>query len=331
MGLKDKSVKQYLLWAGVFIVSLTIPLFLKNPYLLHILVLSGIYSILAIGLNILTGFCGQINLGIAGLYAIGAYTGALVNLHYGLSFWWAVAISVIFTGIVGLLIGFPALKVKGGVYLVLVTIGFAEIVKVILFQWSDLTRGPMGLVGITPPQFGKFVFALPEHWYYLTLIFLGLTMFTAERIVHSRIGRSFIAIRESDQAAQSMGINLTYYKMLAMGITGICAGLAGALYSFYMTTISPDIFNFNLSVQILMIIVVGGMANIKGSIVGALVMTVLPEWLRGFGQFQMILYALGVMLFIIFLPNGIFGMGLNLKEFLQRIFQSSQGERGGAK
>jgi len=314
--------KYFLIIMALFVIIIS--LFIKDSYFYHILILGGIYSILAIGLNILTGYCGQINLGIAGFYAIGAYAGALGNLRLGLNFWWCILFAIVIAGIFGFLIGFPALKVKGGVYLVLVTFGFAQIVQVVLFQWISLTRGPMGLVGIESPQIGTFTFFLPQYWFYLIYAFTILVVFIARRIVDSRIGRSFIAIRESDSAAQSIGISLTFYKVLAMVITSVFAGVAGVLYAFYMSVVSPDAFDFNLSVLVLMMIVIGGLSSIPGCIFGALAMVIIPEFLRKYGQFQMVLYALGIILIVTYLPNGILGLGISIRQLLAKFINSDK-------
>ncbi|MDI6871425.1 MAG: branched-chain amino acid ABC transporter permease [Bacillota bacterium] len=311
----NRFITEYLSYL-LLAVIMVLPLAIHSPYYFHIMILSGIYSILAIGLNIITGYCGQINLGMAGFYAVGAYTSAILATRLGLSFWLTLPASALTAAIAGFVIGVPALKVKGGVYLVLVTVSFAGIVRVILNQWVSLTKGPMGIVGIPAPQVGKFTFFERVHWFYLVYAVVLLVTFLASRLVNSRIGRSFVALRESEVSAQSIGINPAFYKVLAFVYSAALAGVAGSLYAHYMTTVSPDVFDFNLSVLALMMIVVGGIGSIPGSILGGVALAIVPEWLRAFGSFQTIVYALGVILAVIFLPTGLLTLGVNATQFL---------------
>ncbi|MGE5553750.1 MAG: branched-chain amino acid ABC transporter permease [Betaproteobacteria bacterium] len=321
----NRFTTEYLAYLLLAVIML-LPLIIHSPYYFHIMILSGIYIILAIGLNIITGYCGQINLGMAGFYAVGAYTSAVLATRLGLSFWLALPASALTAAITGFVIGVPALKVKGGVYLVLVTVSFAGIVRVILNQWVSLTKGPMGIVGIPAPQIGKFVFFARPHWFYLVYAVVLLVTFLASRLVNSRIGRSFVALRESEVSAQSIGINPAFYKVLAFVYSAALAGVAGSLYAHYMTTVSPDVFDFNLSVLALMMIVVGGIGSIPGSILGGVALAIVPEWLRAFGSFQTIVYALGVILAVIFLPTGLLTLGINATQFLAGRFSQPRAE-----
>jgi branched-chain amino acid transport system permease protein len=231
------------------------------------------------------------------------------------SFWLALPLSAAAAAIAGIVVGLPALKVRGGVYLVLVTVSFAGIIQVILNQWVSLTKGPMGIVGIPAPRIAGFEISSLVQWFYLTYFFVVLVTLFSTRLVHSRIGRSFVAVRESETSAQSIGINLAFYKVLAFLISAALAGLAGAIYAHYMTTISPDVYGFNLSVLVLMMIVVGGISSIPGSILGGVTLAIVPELLRAFGSFQMIVYGLGIILSTIFLPSGLLALGVNSIQF----------------
>ena len=297
-----------------------VPLLTRDPYLLHILVLGGIYVILAIGMNIITGYCGQINLGMAGFFAVGAYTSALLTSRLSLSFWLALPISALVAGIAGVLVGVPALKVRGGVYLVLITTSFAGIVQVILNQWVSLTKGPMGIVGIPAPAIGNVLIYERIHWFYLTYAIVAVIVFLAIRLVGSRIGRSFVALRESETSAQSIGISPAFYKVLAFVCSAVLAGIAGSIYAHYMTTISPDAFGFNLSVLALIMIVVGGIGSIPGSIVGGVTMALFPEWLRALGPYQSVAYAVGIILAVVFLPKGLLMMGVDAVQLIRKWF-----------
>lgn len=304
-----------------------LPLAMRDPYMLHILVLGGIYVILAIGMNIITGYCGQINLGMAGFFAVGAYTSALVTTRLSVSFWLALPISALTAAIAGVFVGVPALKVKGGVYLVLITTSFASIVQVILNQWVSLTKGPMGMVGIPSPSIGKLVFYDRLHWFYLIYAVVFIVVWLAVRLVGSRIGRSFVALRESETSAQSIGISPAYYKVLAFVCSAVLGGIAGSLYAHYMTTISPDAFGFSLSVLALVMIVVGGVGSIPGSIVGGIALAVVPEWLRVLGPFQSVAYAAGIVLAVVFLPKGLLALGVDAARFLKTRL-SATGNKG---
>ena len=301
-----------------------VPLLFRDPYLMHILVLGGIYIILAIGMNIITGYCGQINLGMAGFFAVGAYTSALLTTRLSMSFWLALPIAALVAAVAGIVVGVPALKVRGGVYLVLITTSFAGIVQVILNQWVYLTKGPMGIVGIPAPAIGKLVIYDRLHWFYLTYVMVAVIVFLAIRLVGSRIGRCFIALRESETSAQSIGISPAFYKVLAFVCSAVLAGIAGAIYAHYMTTISPDAFGFNLSVLALIMIVVGGIGSIPGSIVGGVALAIFPEWLRALGSYQSVAYAVGIILAIVFLPKGLFMMGVDAAQLFKKWFTASE-------
>jgi branched-chain amino acid transport system permease protein len=173
----------------------------------------------------------------------------------------------------------------------------------------------MGIVGIPAPRIAGFEISSLVQWFYLTYFFVVLVTLFSTRLVHSRIGRSFVAVRESETSAQSIGINLAFYKVLAFLISAALAGLAGAIYAHYMTTISPDVYGFNLSVLVLMMIVVGGISSIPGSILGGVTLAIVPELLRAFGSFQMIVYGLGIILSTIFLPSGLLALGVNSIQF----------------
>jgi len=286
-------------------------LLVGDPYISHILIIGGIYGFLAIGLNIITGLCGQINLGMAGFYAIGSYSSALLTTKLGLNFWFAFIIAILFAGVAGLVIGYPALKVRGGVYLVLVTTSFASIIQTILTQWVKLTNGPMGVVGIGAPSiFGIKIVSL-NQWIFFVAFLLLIAMILAMRIENSRVGRSLKAVRESDTSAQSLGVNISFYKIQAFIMSAAFGGAGGSLYAHYMTTISPDIYNMNLSVLALTMIVVGGVGSIPGSVLGALIIAILPELFRFMGIWQMAVYSLLIVLFTIFLPRGLIGGGID--------------------
>lgn len=318
MTARDRRPLRVWIMAACMALVVASQFLMDDPYVSHILILSGIYGILAIGLNIVTGICGQINLGMAGFWAIGSYASALLCMRAGFGFWLAFVASIAISTVVGVIIGFPALKVRGGVYLVLITTSFAGIIQTILNQWVSLTNGPMGIVGIPVPSiFGHEIGSLRE-WLVLVYALTLLFALAAMRIEASKIGRSLIAVRESETSAQSLGINLAFYKVLAFALSAAFGGAAGSLYAHYMSTVSPDIYGMNTSVLVLMMIVVGGVGSIPGSLIGGIIVSILPEVLRSLGAMQMVVYALLIVLATIFLRKGIMGLGIDAAAFFRR-------------
>ena len=316
MKIRKEQFSTYILLGLCFFIGLIIP----NPYIKHLLVMVAIYSIIALGMNLITGFAGQINLGMAGFVAIGAYTSAVLTVRGIMGFWGALIVALIFSGLVGLLVGLPALKVKGGVYLVLITSSLAGIVQVLANQLTSITRGPMGLVGIPAPRIGSLKIRGFSLWLITVYLAVLLVVILLDRVINSRVGRNLTAVRESDISASSVGINPTFYKLFAFILSAMLGGLAGALMAHYMTAISPDIFTFSFSMVCLVMIVIGGVASIPGSIIGAIFVTILPELLRGFGQYQLVIYSALLILAIVFLPYGLFQIGLNSSELIMKRF-----------
>lgn len=244
-----------------------------------IFILCGINIILAVSLNLATGYLGQLTLGHAGFMSVGAYVSALLSIHLNMPFALTLICGALAAGIVGMLIGIPILRLKGD-YLCIITLAFNEIIRVIMVN-LNITNGAKGLIG-TPSDttFGSVFFLM------------ALTIFVVWSIVHSRHGRAIIAIREDDTASELSGINNVYYKILAFAISALFAGLAGGLYSHYIGVLVPKYFDYNKSVEILVMVVLGGMGNLPGSIIAAIALTILPELLMDFSQYRMLIYAI---------------------------------------
>lgn len=277
---------------------------LVDSYFMRVLTLALIYLILTTGLNIISGYTGQVSLGQAGLYGIGAYTGAILAAKLGISFWLCLPASMAVAGLFGLILGGPTLKVSGH-YLALITIGFGVIVEKILVEWQGLTGGPMGLA---VPAITFFGHNLSEQgFYYLSLGLCILTLWITSNIIRSYFGRAFSAIRDNELAANCMGINLTSYKLLAFVLSAIFAGAAGCLYSFYSSYISPDTFSFGLSIFFLLTIIVGGSGTILGPVIGTVLLVIIPEYLHFLDKFRLIFYGALLILSVIGLPKGIYG------------------------
>jgi len=285
--------------------ALTVPLFSRN-YILDVAVLAGIYIILALALNVVVGFTGLLNLGFVAYYAIGAYSFALLNTKLGMGFWSALPLSVIITTTAGFIFAAPAIRLKGD-YLALVTLGFGEIVRITLNNWDSFTKGPNGISGIDAPFFFGISLATLSSFYYLVLFFVVLAVIVIRRVHASKIGRAWIALREDEIAASAMGIRSTQYKLYAVSFGAFWAGLAGCLFAAKMRFISPESFTFMESVLILCMVILGGLGSIAGVIVGAVFLVVLPEALRDIQMYRMLALGAGVVLLMIFRPQGLFG------------------------
>jgi len=297
--------------AGRFaIVGLLIllPLLLQqiDDYILHIAIIIGIYAILSLSLNVIVGYAGQFALGHAAFYGIGAYTAALLMLHGSASFWLALAAAAAVTGLFGLLLGSPVIRLRGD-YLGIVTLGFGEIVRLIFVNWVDVTRGPMGLPGIPAPSLFGHAFTEKIEFYYLILALVLLTYFIINRIVHSGIGLNLLTIREDETLAQSVGIRPNQYKLLAFSLGACFAGVAGAYWAAYISYVSPDSFRYLDSVNILAMVILGGAASLPGSILGAILLVLAPEILRYMNDYRMMLLGLAIILMMIFKPSGFWG------------------------
>jgi len=302
------SVNRYpsiVIRSALLLLILTMP-FMVRDYFIDVAILVGIYVILALGLNVVVGFTGLLNLGFVAFYAIGAYTYALLNTKFGIGFWSALPFSLVITSVAGFLLAIPALRLRGD-YLAIVTLGFGEIARLILNNWDSMTRGPNGISGIAPPEILSISFGKLSHYYYLVFLFVILTLFITRRVYASRIGRAWVAIREDEIAASAMGINTTLYKLYAFAFGTFWAGLAGALFSGKMQFVSPESFTFMESVLILCMVILGGLGSIPGVIFGAFILVLLPEVLREVQLYRMLSLGVGLVLMMIFRPQGLLG------------------------
>jgi branched-chain amino acid transport system permease protein len=296
---------------GVTLLALLLaaPLFLGGYYM-YVMNLVGISILLAVGLSLLTGFTGQISIGHAAFFGIGAYASALLTTKLMIPFWLSIPIGGMFAALISLGIGLPALRISGH-YLALATLAFGMIIQLIFIHWDSLTNGPRGLV-VPRPTLGAVTLSSDASYYYLILIVTIAFTFFAWSLVRSRIGRAFISIRDSSVASASLGIDLTKYKLIAFMISSFYAGVAGGLYGPLVKFIDPMGFGLWQSALYLMMIVVGGMASVAGAVIGAILLTVLPELLRGFTEYRELVYGVALLIFLIFMPRGIYGMVLHM-------------------
>lgn len=296
-------MKKFNIIFGLICIALLVFPIMKNPYLIHIITLSCIYCILTLGLNIIVGWTGLLVLGFAAFYGIGAYTSAILSTKLGFTFWETLPCSIIITMIFGILAGAPAIRLRGD-YLAIVTLGFGEIVRIVLNNWDVLTNGPKGITGIPHPNFFNINHRILS--YYIIIILLAFVIFVVERLNKSRIGRAWLAIREDEIAAQTMGIDTTKMKLLAFAIGGSFAGISGCFFAHWAGFVSPESFTFYESVLILCMVVLGGLANIPGSIIGATILSLLPEILRDFRTYRMLIFGLLLVVIMILKERKLF-------------------------
>jgi branched-chain amino acid transport system permease protein len=270
-------------------------------------ILIGIYGLLSISLNLLLGYTGQLSLGHAGFFGVGAYLSSLAYLNLGIPLWGGVAAALAGSGLLGFFVARLAFKLRGA-YFVIMTIGIAEVLKLVALNWVDLTKGPMGLTDIAAPEihlgFMTIDFSQKLPYFYLVLFFVVLAFVLQNRLVNSTFGRSFIAIRENEDLAESVGIDAFKYLVIVVIVSSSIAGVAGSLYAHYVSFIDPGVFAFFISVNAVMMAIGGGQGTQAGPLLGAVLFTLIPEWLRVFGDARMAVYALMVIFIVIFMPKG---------------------------
>ncbi len=288
--------------AGLLII---LPAFL-NDYYRDVMTLTGMYIVLALGLNIVVGQAGLLNLGYAAFYAIGAYTYAILSTAFGLSFWPGLAMGALVAAGFAAILGLATLKLRGD-YFAIVTLGLGEITRIVLNNWDSLTGGPNGISKIGRPVIAGYALHTTLDYYYLILLIVMVAVFAMHRLIASRIGRAWVAIREDEIAAEAMGINTFRLKLLAFVLGSALAGLTGVFFAAKMAFVSPESFTFFESVLILCMVVLGGMGSIPGIILGALLLITLPEIFRDFQDYRMLAFGAALVLMMIFRPQGLLG------------------------
>ena len=287
----------------VFVIIL--PLFL-NDYYRDIMTLTGMYVVLALGLNIVVGQAGLLNLGYVAFYAIGAYTYAILSTTFGFPFWLGLVAGGSVAAAFAFLLGMPTLRLRGD-YFAIVTLGLGEITRIILNNWDSMTGGPNGISKIGRPVIAGYELHTTLDFYYLIIVIVIITIFTMHRLIASRIGRAWVAIREDEVAAEAMGVNTYRMKLLAFVLGSAWAGIVGVFFSAKMAFVSPESFTFFESVMILCMVVLGGMGSIPGIILGALLLITIPEIFRDFQDYRMLAFGIALVLMMVFRPQGLLG------------------------
>ncbi len=283
--------------------------FVFSTYQTNVMTTALMYVVLGLGLNIVVGLAGLLDLGFVAFYAVGAYAYALLHLHYEIGFWLALPIGGLLAAIFGIILGFPVLRLRGD-YLAIVTLGFGEIIRLILENWGEFSEGPSGISNIARPGLFGVELSLNSaivYIYYLMVIAVIFTIFVVNRLQDSRLGRAWIALREDEIACQAMGIDKRKTKLVAFSLGAFWAGIMGVVFAAKTTFINPASFTFLESAIILCIVVLGGMGSIAGVIIGALILILMPEYLRALSEYRMLAFGAVLVMMMVFRPQGMIG------------------------
>jgi branched-chain amino acid transport system permease protein len=305
-GLMENPALRLPLQIGLLAVFLVIPWFVTT-YQTNILISFLLYVVLGLGLNVIVGVAGLLFLGHAAFYAIGAYSYALLNQYWGLGFWVSLPLGGVMAALAGVALAFPVLRLRGD-YLAIVTLGFGEIVRLLLENFSDITGGPSGISNIPRPGLMGMKLSVADannYIYYIVLALAIVTIIAVSRLKDSRIGRALQALREDEVACEAMGIDRVGVKLMAFGLGTAWAGFAGVVFAAKTTFINPASFTFFESAIILSIVVLGGMGSNLGVILGSAFLVLLPEYMRAFSEYRMILFATAMVLMMVFRPQGL--------------------------
>ena len=283
-----------------------LPLFYSKSYFMGVLCRILLYSVLAGAVNSINGYSGQTCLGVAGFFAIGSYTEAILSVKLGWNFWLIIPVAGVLSALVGLLLAWPILKMSG-IYLSLVTLGFSEIVRLLALNWTALTGGPMGIKGIPVPVFFGIHIRSARYYYYLFLVLAVVFVFCTRRVIRSRVGRAWMSIREDPLAAQSLGVEASRYKALNFMYGAFWIGIAGAVYAAYVRFIDSTFFTLDEGFNILSMVIIGGQGTLIGPIVGSVLVNFLTEWLRPIGAWRMVAYAVVIIIMMWWRPQGLVG------------------------
>ena len=305
------------LMIAVAVIALAFPWIVTSRYVMRIAILCLMYCMLAVSLNLMTGVLGQMSFGHAAFWGIGAYTSAILAKNLGFNGIGCLLAAAVIAGLFGLILSLPVMKLKG-YYFTIVTMVFCQIIRVIEINWMNLTNGPLGIMAIPRLDLFGFEVSSQRASFYTILVLVALTTWIVHKVVHSRMGYAIQAVRDDDLAAGAMGINVFKYKVSAIVIASMLAGVAGGFYSLYSSYIDPSIFTNNASNNMLVMVIFGGLGNMFGSFLGATVLTVLPEVLRGFSEYRQLIYGALLVVLMLVRPEGLFG-SVNFKYIGQRL------------
>jgi len=316
------AVQRLIALAAGAALLVVLPLALGEGYHLHLLIMAAIFVILAASLDLIVGVCGLLSLGHAAFFGIGAYTSALLFLHYGVPMWGGMVAGAVLSAAGAFLLGVLVLKVRGHRF-VISTVAFAEIMRIVAFNWTELTHGQMGLPGILPPVIeipgvGTIDLVSKVAFYYVAVAVAVISVLILRRIALSPLGDAFAAVRENENLAESVGISVYRHAVTAFVIGGFFAGIAGSLYAHYMSFVGPDLFEFSYTMLILVMVVMGGKGTIVGAALGALIFTLLPEYLRIAEAYRLVFFGGILIVAVLFFPRGIIEIFERLRRWAAR-------------
>ncbi|MFA4910778.1 MAG: branched-chain amino acid ABC transporter permease [Desulfobacteria bacterium] len=300
----DKKDSLILLFLTVCLV--VFPFIVTNTYYISTMVFVGINGIIAIGLSLLMGYAGQISIGHAAFFGLGAYTSAVLTAKLGFHPWGAFFLGILLSSCIALIIGIPSLKLKGH-YLAMATLGFGEITYIVFNELTDITGGPSGIGDIPKISLAGYTMNTDIKYYFFVWAFLLLILTLSLNLIHSRIGRALRSIHDSEVAANAMGVNTSKLKIQVFMISAVFGSVAGSLYTHYVTFVSPGSFGLFFSILLVMMVVIGGMHSVWGALIGAALLTIMPEFLRALKDFEIFVYGAVLLLIMIFLPRGLIG------------------------
>lgn len=321
-------------YAALLVLCLMLPLLVPNRYIFQIIIMSTVFSIAALGMNLILGYTGQVSLAHAGFFGIGAYGVGLMT-KAGLSFWLALPVSALAAALAGLIIGLPTLRARGS-YFAISTLCFGVIISIVAGSWIELTGGYSGLVGIPRPDpialpfAGRISFESLTAQYYMVLFFLLLTLFVMHRLVYSLQGLCFMAVRSNEALAEAVGINTFSTKVLSFVAANFFAGLAGGIYASLMGSISPGTASISLTFNWLVFIMLGGAATLPGPVIGSFAIPVLMEFLQSFAEYRLIIFGGLLIVVIIYFPRGLMGGLENLRQKARTYRFRKEGADGAA-
>jgi branched-chain amino acid transport system permease protein len=312
-------ISRLLVMIAVGIFLLGIPYFVTSPYVMHIIIFSGIYIIFALSYDIVVGYLGMLSLAHPAFYGVGGYTSVLLVMKLDVPYIIALPIAGIMALIVALVVGFPALRLSYHSFAI-VTLAFTLIMKAVWMNWVSLTNGPMGIPGVPRPTIdipflGAIHIETLTDYYYLILVLVIITCLFIYLMIHSRVGRALLSIRENEVLAETLGVNAFKYRMIAFAIGAFFAGLAGSFTAHYITFMGPEFTDFYYITMLLIMVILGGSGTIHGVIIGAIAFTFIPEYLRITPEFRDVIYGFVLLATIIFMPGGIGG---KINEILYR-------------
>ena len=306
-GVDGRKPHRGLAWIGAGALLLPLPLALSNAYSQFVVNVILINIILAVGLNIVKGFAGQVTVGHMALAAIGAYASAVFSTKLGLSFWAALPAAMLLTGLAGAMVGVPSFRLEGA-YLALATLGLAESVRIVI-SGTDWLGAAIGYEGIPPPTIGGFVFASHRSYYYIAMPLAMLGLYVSFCILSSDVGRAFKAVREDPLAAAASGVNVRKYKLIAFVLSALYAGCAGSLQAHMAPGfLHPNSYTITEMVTLLLMVVLGGIGHVWGGVIGAIIVTLIDDLTRDYYQYRMVMFGSVIVLTVMFLPRGLGGL-----------------------